>query len=458
MGYNLNRDFILKGVTVKKIALSDHFTFGRLLHFTLPSIVMMVFTSIYGVVDGIFVSNFAGKTAFAAINLIMPYLMLFGTLGFMLGTGGTALISMTLGMGDKRKANGLFSMLTYVAIIGGVVLTVISLLLLRPAAKALGAEGEILAHCVTYGTIVQLALPAYVLQFTYQSFCVAAEKPNLSLGMTVASGVCNMVLDALFVGLFRWGLVGAAAATAISQVLGGIIPLVYFARPNPSLLRLGSPVLDFKALLRACTNGSSELMSNLSMSLVCMLYNLQLMKYAGEDGIAAYGVIMYVNFIFISVFIGFSIGSAPLVGYHHGAGNHEELRNLLRKGIMVLSALALLMTVAGELLAKPLAQIFVSYDRALMDMTVRGFRIYTISFLLCGFNIYGSSFFTALNNGLISALISFIRSLVCQTAAVLILPLWLDLDGIWWSIVAAELIALTLTTVFLFAFRKKYHY
>ena len=443
---------------MKKIALSDHFTYGRLLRFTMPSIVMMVFTSIYGVVDGIFVSNFAGKTAFAAINLIMPYLMLFGTLGFMLGTGGTALISMTLGMGDRKKANGLFSMLTYVCIIGGVVLTALSLLLLRPAAKALGAAGEMLEHCVLYGTIVQLALPAYVLQFAYQSFCVAAEKPNLSLGMTVASGVCNMVLDALFVGFFRWGLVGAAAATAISQVLGGAIPLIYFARPNSSLLRLGRATLDFKALLRACTNGSSELMSNLSMSLVSMLYNLQLMKYAGEDGIAAYGVIMYVNFIFISVFIGFSIGSAPLVGYHHGANNRTELKNLLRKGITVLLVLAVLMTVAGELLAGPLARIFVSYDENLMTMTVHGFMIYTLSFLLCGFNIYGSSFFTALNNGLISALISFIRTLVCQTAAVLLLPLWLGLDGIWWSIVAAELIALTLTMVFLVVFRKKYHY
>ena len=443
---------------MKKIALSDHFTFGRLLRFTLPSIVMMVFTSIYGVVDGIFVSNFAGKTAFAAVNLIMPYLMIFGTLGFMLGTGGTALISMTLGMGDRKKANGLFSMLTYVSIIGGVILTVVSLLFMRPAAVVLGAEGEVLEYCVLYGTLVQLALPAYVLQFAYQSFCVAAEKPNLSLGMTVASGVCNMVLDALFVGVFRWGLVGAAVATAVSQFLGGVIPLIYFARPNPSLLRLGKPIMDVKALLKACGNGSSELMSNVSMSLVCMLYNLRLMKYAGEDGVAAYGVIMYVNFIFIAVFIGFSIGSAPLVGFNHGANNHRELKNLLRKGITVLLVLAVLMAASGELLSKPLSKIFVGYDPDLMTMTVRGFSIYCLSFLLCGFNIYGSSFFTALNNGLISALISFIRALVCQTAAVLLLPIWLKLDGIWWSIVVAELVALILTTVFLFAFRRKYHY
>ena len=419
---------------------------------------MMVFTSIYGVVDGIFVSNYAGKTAFAAINLIMPYLMIFGTLGFMIGTGGTALISMTLGMGDKKKANSLFSMLTYVCIIGGAVLTVVSLLLLRPAAIALGAKGELLEHCVTYGTIVQLALPAYVLQFAFQSFCVAAEKPKLSLWMTVVSGVCNILLDTLFVWVFRWGLVGAAAATAISQFVGGVIPVLYFVRPNTSLLRLGKPVYDFKALAKACTNGASELMSNVSMSLVCMLYNLQLMEYAGENGVAAYGVIMYVNFIFISAFIGFAIGNAPLVGYNHGANNHPELKNLLRKGVMILLALAVLMTIAGEILAKPLAKIFVGYDQNLMEMTICGFRIYTLSFLLCGFNIYGSSFFTALNNGLISALISFIRTLVCQIAAVLLLPLWLKLDGIWWSVVVAELAALILTTIFISTFRKKYHY
>lgn len=443
---------------MKKIALSDHFTYGRLLRFTLPSIVMMIFTSIYGVVDGIFVSNFAGKTAFAAVNLIMPYLMVFGTLGFMIGTGGTALISMTMGMGDQKKANRYFSMLTYVCILGGILLTVISVLLMKPAAIALGAEGEMLELCIRYGSVVQLALPAYVLQFAFQSFCVAAEKPNLSLTMMVVSGVCNIVLDALFVGLFRWGLVGAASATAFSQIVGAVIPLIYFARPNKSLLRLGRPSFEVKALLKACGNGASELMSNVSMSLVCMLYNLQLMKYAGEDGIAAYGVMMYVNFVFISVFIGFVIGNAPLVGFNHGAENHKELKNLLRKGIVVLTVMAVMMVVLGQLSAKLLSQIFVGYDPALMEMTVHGFRIYTLSFLLCGFNIFGSSFFTALNNGLISALISFIRTLVCQIAAVFLLPIWLDLDGIWWSIVVAELVALLLTTVFIFAFRKKYHY
>ena len=443
---------------MKKIALSDHFTYKKLLRFTLPTIAMMLFSSIYGVVDGLFVSNFAGKTAFTAVNLIMPYLMIFATLGFMMGTGGTALISMTLGMGDRKKANSLFSMLTYVCILGGVVLAGISITLMPWAAELLGAEGQILSDCLTYGRIVQLALPAYVLQFAFQSFCVAAEKPGLSLGMTVASGVCNMVLDALFVGIFGWGLVGAAAATAISQVLGGVIPLVYFFRPNSSLLQLGKCKLDFKALLRACTNGSSELMSNLSMSLVCMLYNFQLMKYAGDDGVAAYGVLMYVNFIFISVFIGFAVGSAPLIGYHHGAANHPELKNLLGKGIRILLVLSLLMTAAGELLAEPLAKSFVGYDQDLLEMTIRGFRIYTLSFLLCGFNIYSSSFFTALNNGLISAVISFMRTLVCQIAAVFLLPLVLGVDGIWWSIAAAEIMALVLSVVFLLCFRKKYHY
>ena len=441
-----------------KIQLSDHFTYGRLLRFTLPSIVMMIFTSIYGVVDGIFVSNFAGKTAFAAVNLIMPYLMIFGVIGFMLGTGGTALISMTLGMGDKKKANELFSMLTYVAIAGGLALTVVSIVFMRPAAIALGATGQMLEDCVLYGNITQIASTAYVLQFAFQSFCITAEKPKLSLAMMVTAGVCNIVLDALFVAVFHWGLVGAAVATATAQIIGAVIPLIYFFRPNDSLLRLGRCRFDGKALLRACTNGSSELMSNLSMSLVSMLYNLQLIKYAGENGIAAYGVIMYVNFVFIAVFIGFVIGSAPIIGYNHGAENRSELKNMFRKSLVVVACFAAVMAASALFLAEPLARIFVGYDQELMAMTIRGFRIYSLSFLLCGFNIFGSSLFTALNNGLVSAAISFVRTLICQIAAVFLLPLILGLDGIWLAIVAAELAALTLTISCFLKFKDRYHY
>ena len=440
------------------IQLSDHFTYSRLVRFTLPSIAMMLFTSIYGVVDGIFVSNFAGKTAFAAINLIIPYLMVFGTLGFMVGTGGTALISMTLGMGDRKKANEIFSLLTYTALIGGAVLTVLSMVFMRPAARLLGAEGQMLEDAVTYGYIVQTVLTAYILQYAFQSFCIAAEKPNLALNMTLVSGCSNIVLDALFVGLFRWGLIGAAVATAVAQTAGAVIPMVYFARKNSSLLKLGKCRFDGRALLRTATNGSSELMSNLSMSVVSMLYNIQLMAYAGEDGIAAYGVIMYVNFIFIAVFIGLSIGAAPIIGFNHGAQNHAELKNVLKKCLVLLGGMSLALTLTAGLLARPLAGIFVGYDAGLHALTVRGFRVYVLSFLLCGFNIFGSSFFTALNNGLISALISFLRTLVFQIGAVLVLPLIFGLDGIWWSVVAAELGSAALTFAFVYKYRKRYHY
>ena len=441
-----------------KIQLSDHFTYGRLLKFTFPSIVMMVFTSIYGVVDGIFVSNFAGKTPFAAINLIMPYLMLTSVLGFMVGTGGTALISMTLGMGDKKKANEIFSLLTWVCIIGGIVLTALSMVFMRPVAILLGATGQMLEDCVTYGMIVQLALTAYILQYAFQSFCVTAEKPNLSLTMMVVAGVCNILLDALFVAVFRWELVGAAVATTIAQITGAIIPIVYFICPNSSLLRLGKCCFDGKALLRTFTNGASELMSNLSMSLVSMLYNLQLMAWAGEDGIAAYGVIMYVNFAFMSVYIGFVIGAAPLVGYNHGADNRPELKNIFRKSLILLGAFSLVMTLLAEVTSAQLSNIFVGYDPKLYEITVRGFRIYSLSFLLCGFNLFGSSLFTALNNGLISAVISFFRTLICQIAAVMLLPLVLKLDGVWLSIVVAELAALVLTVICFAKYRKRYHY
>lgn len=441
-----------------KIQLSDHFTFGRLLRFTWPSIVMMVFTSIYSVVDGIFVSNFAGKTAFAAVNLIMPYLMVFGTVGFMIGTGGTALISMTLGMGDKKKANELFSMLTYLTLLVGVVFTALSIAFMRPSAILLGADGQMLEDCVIYGNIMQLALTAYLLQYVFQSFCITAEKPNMSLVMMVTAGVSNIILDALFVAVFRWGIVGAATATAIAQYLGALIPLVYFMRPNDSLLRLGKCGFDGKALLRTLTNGSSELMTSVSMSLVSMLYNLQLIRYAGENGIAAYGVIMYVNFFFVAVFIGFTIGAAPIIGYNHGAQNHEELKNMFRKCLVVISFFAAAMAAAALILAKPLSAVFVGYDPKLLEMTVRGFVIYALSFLVCGFNIFGSSLFTALNNGLISATISFVRTIICQIAAVLLLPLVFGLDGIWWSIVAAESVALVLTVFCFIRFKDRYQY
>ena len=441
-----------------KIQLSDSFDYKKLLRFTFPSIIMMVFTSIYGVVDGFFVSNFVGKTPFAAVNFIMPFLMILGTVGFMFGTGGSALIAITMGAGDKERAQRLFSLFIYVSAICGILIGALGIVVIRPVAAWLGAEGEMLDNCVVYGRIILAVLPALILQYEFQSFFITAEKPKLGLAVTVAAGVANMVLDALFVGVLRWGLVGAAAATAISQSVGGIIPLVYFGRPNTSLLRLTRTKFDGRALLKACTNGSSELMSNISMSVVGMLYNIQLMKYAGEDGVAAYGVLMYVNMIFLAAFIGYSVGVAPVIGYHYGAGNHGELKGLLKKSLVLIGIFSVGMVALAEGLARPLALIFVGYDPELLDMTLRGFLVYSFSFLFAGLAIYGSSFFTALGNGLVSALISFLRTLVFQVAAVLIFPLIWGLDGIWFSIVAAELVAALVTVAFLAGKRKKYHY
>lgn len=441
-----------------RIQLSDHFTTGKLLRFVAPSIVMMIFTSIYGVVDGLFVSNFVGKTAFAAVNLIFPLLMILGALGFMIGTGGSALVARTLGEGDDGRARRYFSMLVYVTIGGGIFFSVLGLLFLRPIAALLGAQGAMLEDCVVYGGILLAGQTMFMLQNVFQSFFITAEKPHLGLGVTVAAGLTNIVLDFLFIAVFRWGVAGAALATAASQFVGGGIPLLYFARPNPSLLRLGKTNLDGRALLKACTNGSSELMTNLSSSLVTVLYNFQLMQLAGEDGIAAYGVIMYVNFIFIAIFIGYSIGSAPVVGYHHGAGNSAELKSLFRKSLLLTGTAGVALTVAAEALALPLTRIFVGYDAALLAMTCRGFRLYSLSFLLTGFNIFSSGFFTALNDGLVSAVISFLRTLVFQTAVVLVLPAFMGTDGIWLAIVVAELLALAVSIWFLWRKRGKYRY
>jgi len=443
-----------------KIQLSDHFTYRRILRFTLPSMAMMVFTSIYGVVDGFFVSNFAGKTSFAAVNLIIPFLMIVATVGFIFGTGGTAIVAKAFGEGDKVRANRLFSLFTYVAFGLGVILAVLGIVFIRPISRLLGAEGELLEYCVVYGRIILLALPFYVLQLLFQSFFVTAEKPQLGLLVTISSGVTNMVLDAVLVLTLpqELKLVGAAVATAMSQVVGGAVPLVYLFRKNSSILRLGKTKPDGKALVKACINGSSEFMSNISMNVVSMLYNIQLLKYAGENGVAAYGVMMYVSFIFAAAFIGYSIGTAPVIGFHDGAKNHRELQGLLRKSLIMLGIFGIVMLAVGEVLNVPLARLFVGYDRSLLDLTTSGFRIFALSFPFMGYAIFGSGFFTALNDGVTSAIISFLRTLVFQVAAVLLLPLIWEIDGIWMSIVVAEFMAMVLSGLFLALKRKKYGY
>ena len=440
------------------IQLSDHFNVGRLLHYTLPSIVMLVFTSIYGVVDGFFVSNFVGKTSFAAVNFIMPFLMILGCVGFMFGTGGGALIALMLGEGKKEKANQLFSLLVLVSLLCGVVLALLGILLLRPIAVLLGAQGQLLEDCVSYGRVILLALPAFILQYEFQCLFATAEKPKLGLYVTVAAGLTNILLDGLFVAVFHWGLEGAAVATALSQCVGGVLPLLYFGRPNSSLLRLTKTRFDGRALAKTCTNGSSELLSNISASVVGMLYNVQLLQYAGEDSVAAYGVLMYVNLVFQAVFLGYSIGTAPIVSYHFGAQNHGELKGLFRRSLLLISLFALAMFASAEILANPLSLLFVGYDKELLEITLRAFLIYSFSFLFSGFAIFGSSFFTALNNGLVSALISFLRTLVFQVLAVLLFPIFWKLDGIWLSIVAAEALAVVVTFAFFGGMGKKYRF
>lgn len=441
-----------------KIQLSDHFTYKKILRFTLPSIIMMVFTSIYGVVDGLFVSNFVGKTPFAAVNLVWPFIMMLGCVGFLFGTGGSALIAKKLGEKRPKEANQLFSLFVYTSIVLGVAITVAGQLLLEPVAKWQGAEGLLLDNCIRYGRVVLLGLPAYVLQLEFQSLLITAEKPQLGLYVTVGSGVLNMLGDWLFTAVLPWGLPGAALATVLGQIVGGVLPLVYFFCKNNSLLQLTRCRFDGKALLHCCVNGSSELMSNISMNLVGMLYNLQLMRYIGEDGVAAYGVLMYVSFVFISIFIGYAIGTAPVFGFHYGAQNHGELRSLLKKSFVIIGITSVVMLVLSLVLARPLAKIFVGYDRTLCDLTVRAFVINAFSLLFVGVAIFSSSFFTALSDGVTSAIIAFLRTLVFQVAAVMLLPLIFDVDGIWASVIAAELAASVLGVLFIALKRKKYGY
>lgn len=440
------------------IQLSDHFTYKKLLNFCFPPIIMMIFTSIYGVVDGLFVSNFVGKTPFAAINLVMPFIMILGGFGFMIGTGGSALVAKTLGEGNKERANRYFTMMIIATVIGGIVLSVLGMVFIRPISYLLGATEAMIEDCVLYGRILFIFNTTFMLQNVFQTFLATAEKPKLGLAATVAAGVTNMTLDALFVAGFRWGVAGAALATGLSECIGGILPLIYFLRPNSSLLRLTKTGLEGKILLKACINGASELMSNISGSLVSMLYNFQLIRFAGENGVAAYGVLMYIQFIFVAVFIGYTIGTSPIVGYHYGAGNHSELKSILRKSLKLMGLAGIVMMILAQALAAPLANIFVGYDRELFDMTRHAFKVFSFSFILSGANIFASSFFTALNNGGVSAAISFLRTLVFQMLSVLILPVVFGLDGIWWAITVAEVCAFMISLIFLYAKRNKYHY
>lgn len=443
---------------IMKIQLSEHFSVSKLLRFTFPSIIMMIFTSIYGVVDGYFVSNFAGKTPFAAVNFIYPFIAVLGAFGFMFGTGGSALVAKTFGEGKAQKANSIFSMLVYISIGVGVVLAGLGIAFMRPIAQLLGAEGELLENSVVYGRIILSVLPFFMLQMEFQSFFITAEKPDIGLAVTIASGVTNMVLDALFVAVFKWGLAGAAVATALSQFVGGVIPLLYFSRDNTSLLRFTKFRYDGKAMLKTFTNGSSELMSNISMSLVSMLYNAQLLKYAGENGIAAYGVMMYVCMIFIAIFIGYTIGIAPVISYHFGAKNTDELKSLLKKSVSIIGICSVVMLLFSLVMVSPLSEIFVGYDDELLALTKRGFYMYSFAFLFCGMAIFGSGFFTALNDGVTSALISFLRTVLFQVAAVLILPLIWGIDGVWISLVVAELMAMVTCGAFAVIKRNKYNY
>ena len=438
--------------------LAQHFTYTKLLKFVFPSIVMMIFTSIYSVVDGLFVSNFVGKTAFASIKVIMPFIMGLTALGFMMGTGGSAIVAKTLGEGKPEKANEYFSLIVYTTIIGGLILSILGMFLVRPVSILLGAEGELLENCVLYGRITFISLTAFMLQNVFQSFFVTATKPKLGLAVIVSAGVTNMVLDYLFIAVLGFGLAGAAIATVCGELIGGLFPIFYFSRKNSSLLKLGRTKFNGSILLKTCTNGSSELMTNLSSSIVNSLYNIQLMKFAGENGVAAYGTMMYINFVFLAIFFGYSIGSAPIISYHYGSGNHDELKNLFKKSLTLVGTWGIMLALLSQLLASPLSKLFVGYDAELFAMTEHGFRIYCLAYLINGFNIFGSSFFTALNNGVISAAISFLRTLVFQIIMILLLPTLLGINGIWSAVGIAELMTLCVTITFFIKQRKKYHY
>ena len=441
-----------------RIHLSEHFTYSKLLRFTLPSIVMNIFASLYIIADGFFVANFVGKTEFAAVNLIMPILNILGTIGYMFGVGGSALIAKTLGEKNQDQANRLFSLIVLVSGCLGVLMMVFGVIFMPQVATMLGAEGKLLEDSVLYGRIFILALPAWIWVYEFQLFFVTAEKPKLGLVVTVLAGLSNIAFDALFIIGFHWGLAGAAAASALSQIVGGVFPLIYFMRKNNSLLKLVKPVWDGRALVKSMTNGSSEFMAEAAWSFVAIIYNIQLLKYVGEDGVVIYGLLMYVSLIFAAIFVGYSNGIGSVFSYHYGAQNHGELKNLRKRSLTLIGVASVAMFVLSEALAYPFSTLFLQDAPNLLPDAVHAFRIVSVAYLFTGMAVFGSAFFTALNNGQVSALISFLRTFVFELGAVLLLPLLFGVDGIWYAIVFAELMAAVVGSIFMVALRKKYQY
>ena len=441
-----------------RISLSEHFNYKKLLRFTLPTIAMMIFVSIYGVVDGLFISNFVGDVAFTSINIIFPGIMMLGSVGFMFGTGGSAIVSKTLGEGNKEKANQYFSMLIVLEIIIGIILSIIGIIFLAPIANLLGAKDYMMQYIKPYGTALFVSLPFFMLQNTFQSFLVTAEKPKFGLFVTICAGCTNMLFDFLFIYVFDLGVLGAGIASAASQIIGATVPLIFFMSRNSSLLRLSKPRFEIKPIIKTCTNGSSEMVTNISLSLVNMLYNLQLLKYIGDNGVAAYGIIMYVGFIYVGIYLGYSIGVSPIIGFHYGAGNKKELKSLYSKSMTLLLIISIVLTLLAQILAGPLSNIFVGYDKDLLEITIRALRLYSLSYLICWFNIFVSAFFTSLNNGVISAIVSFLRTFVFQLIMIFVMPLLFDVDGLWLAAFASEVIALLLSGYFIVKNKKKYGY
>ncbi len=440
------------------IQLSDHFTFKKLFRFVIAPICTMIFTSIYGIVDGFFVSNYVGNTAFASLNLVMPYIMMVASVGFMFGTGGNALVSLHLGLDEKQKAKEYFSLIVYTLIGIGVVLAVVSIFLAPGISKLLGASEAMLPYCVLYLRINMIGIVFFMMQNLFQSFLITAEKPRIGFAITLIAGCTNMLLDWILVGICSLGIAGAAWATVTSQIVGGIVPFVYFVVSKSSILKLTGTKFEAKVIAKTCGNGVSEFLSNVSASIVGFLYNLQLMRYVGENGVSAYGVIMYVSFVFVAIYIGYSMGVAPIIGFNYGSGNKSELQNIFRKSVGILTITNILMFVLAESLTVPMAKIFVGYNKALNELTIRGMRIYSIAFLVMGFNIFASAFFTALSNGRVSAILSVTRTLILQLIMIYLLPMLLDVDGLWAVVIAVEGISLIVTIYYILKNRKNYGY
>lgn len=418
----------------------------------------MVFMSLYTMVDGVFVSRFAGTAALSAVNIVYPMVSVVVAVGVMLATGGSAIIAKRMGEGKPEQARQNFSYLILAGVLIAVGMAALALVFLKPLLHLLGARGALFELCYAYALPLVFFIPSGILQMLFQTLLVTAGRPMLGLTVTVLGGVANIVLDYLFIVPLQMGIAGAAIATGIGFSIPAVFGLLYFALRRSGPLCFVRPKGGGKMLLRCCANGSSEMVTNMSTAVTTFLFNLLMMRYAGEDGVASITIVLYTQYLMTAVYMGYATGTAPVFSFHHGSRNGEQLRRLFRISMGFIALCSVATFALALVFAKQVVVIFTPAGSPVFEMALYGFRLFSGSFLFAGVGIFASAMFTAFSDGKVSAAISFLRTFAFIVLALLLLPLAMGLDGVWLAVPLAEVLGFGVSLFFLYRKKKRYCY